>query len=1001
MSTEVDVKTINLKIAKKGGVYPILEQSIKENCKSNDLLEFFMVLNRLQTYYIESNEEILVDFPKKYDELFDIVKNNDSSVTREYFDSLCDKYITEVCANGFVNNVYIAHNKNQELNWAETSNDRKIKSNKTFMFGKIKGLIRDKFGREELSDKDATKQLCEDIFNLFILNNANIELDEKYNIIKDELIQIWNERNKEFIHIKDITLLFRQWGILPTYDNITHNCELKAIIAEPVRRFKSWLECNSEANKNYDTEREKCTKYMDVMDSDLTVEFSKMVTELGNPFGANDKNIYKYFNQKFLLFFKQVVQPKFVNGEPLDESNGSYSGEIKINSAGKVENYSIAVSVIDTIKKYPTIWSDRSWGESVISTVAKIDPQYGIDDITDDMQVSPFYLFYGYFTAYNYIQQHKRNAKYTPISKDSLPSLYLGNNYIPFKIDCENVDDDRFYITIKNMNNLKLNVLYRKPKLKFAKTKEKTKRNKCYFDNLKITNTNNNFKFEYNINGDPNRSVVAYLKEPVIRYNNRKDYFYLSATISKDVETDSELTSACWSKISNDTARRVNAEQYFNDNGVNIVGIDLGMNPIIAYSVLHYKNNEFIDLNITGKIADKDKHPNLNYKRMYEKRSEIKKLKTLIKMIPDYVNSDSNIFEGDNNVFKQLDKKSKGRFRSSEYMGYYDKLNVDGKFISELEIVKKVVNTKHYKNDTEKNNDIMRVYKGNKKNIIKKEIDTHRHQIHSIKDMNRRSDESNLCYVYDMVSYIDDFKKLVTSYNKIGEDYNNPIKPLSDPMLFSKSKLYEYRQNIRDNFLKDICYQMVKIAKQYNAVLVHEHFEQRKGGIDRVNNILMALFTPNDIIKKLKCVAKREGVLVFNTNKNHTSQYVYNKNTVGYRDSNNKHNLYYIEDETTRKLGVVDSDINASKNIAARPFNKPLYAIKVKNYDDGLFLSDYNNKYVLYKKDGDKYVAIGDTYRIDKKKIKQGSVTLYLHNGYYVDGEYKNNYIENIKKLVL
>jgi hypothetical protein len=787
--------------------------------------------------------------------------------------------------------------------------------------------------------KQADPLVTEDVFNLtcdgFVnqiasKSNMSNDLFKAFEVAYEELSEM-----KSYVagksEAKKLACKLKQWGVLPSFDN--HIGEIKSGLSNAFGRFKSWYECDKMTQENFQKHVDSKSAYLEEMGDVISDRFQEFANELGNVYNSKGLDNFDYFGGKFLLFYEQILKPSFEKGEVC------YSGSIEFSN-GKKQQYSIYGGIIDLLFKYKELWETKSWSKKVKRKIETVEQ-------------CTFSRFYNIFEDFKYLRKNKQRAGFREFSSTSSASICLSNSNI-IKYDITQVDGDRnnFYLTI---NGKQIQCRYRTKKIKYNKTTvEKTVENKCYLDNLEIEKQikndkpTGNYIFKFDVN--KKRSNIATVNEPKIFKNRKGIYISLCMNIDLDdgkYDENKNIAFYLKTKYFNTYTKEADTLPLLKNKTVRIMGVDTGIKPIYTYSILDYKNGKITDPNIHGKLEGK--YEFTNYFNM-------KSLKNVIRDLPKYFQTDDHKELFKSHLFNDL------TFTRDEL---FDEL---------------------------KNFNTLREYKSrkNKGCLIRREIKSYRHKIGRMKDTNFKSDVKDITNVFGIVKYIDSYKQVCSSWNYIGETVETKTQP---NFAFADSHLAKYRENLKDNMIKTLVFNIIDEAKKHDVdILAIEDFSSEYSTSTKRDNVLKALFAPSQIQSEIERCAKKEGIALMTVTRHYTSQVVFGKDIFGYRPKeNDKTKLKWIENG---EIKFVDADINAAKNIAAKLALKDVspYTLDIEG-DGKYFKSSKWDKSKVFKKVNDKFVNVSD----QKPKNTKTKMKIFLNGDNYITKEKKNELVEEIK----
>lgn len=134
-------------------------------------------------------------------------------------------------------------------------------------------------------------------------------------------------------------------------------------------------------------------------------------------------------------------------------------------------------------------------------------------------------------------------------------------------------------------------------------------------------------------------------------------------------------------------------------------------------------------------------------------------------------------------------------------------------------------------------------------------------------------------------------------------------------------KLRKTLFNSRQDTRRKLCRRIVDkaLASGCKVIAMERLIREEEGPFGRKDNRLWDLWSPRMLLQDLTDMARMDGIGVVQVSHAHTSQVVWETQTFGYRDAQNKHDLYYRKEDAVR---VVNSDLNAACNIAARALDR-------------------------------------------------------------------------------
>lgn len=589
--------------------------------------------------------------------------------------------------------------------------------------------------------------------------------------------------------------------------------------------------------------------------------------------------------------------------------------------------------------KYPALWMDSDIVPGFVRNGEPVD-----NCVLTDRQYISLAMNYFKFIAKKYvnISKFEDTGKY--------PCLLLGNrNYIKFKLTQEAGE-----ICIDMTDLLSEN---RKDRISI-----KVKPN-GYFNDFNIIDENKNgYTVTYNtarasLNTEIIETVYAgEIKEPRIRYDVYRSRFYVDFYIT-EVESSNDMLEYHSVDREKKLSTHKELSNFFRTSygGVgqakssslplekfNVIGVDLGFNPIAAiaaYSVEKHKDG--VDI---GK--EKIKYSLLSTHKA--KNVEKEDLQRIIKL-DRFICSTKSLIHYARRHLQALEDRKLGKKVFDINIGYAEMKCGDLlRDYTEFESVQQYL-------------DYIVTYLGD---IDPKEWKTRHNQktgkpIWPVVDLvqHAKSEFSKMKSAYssavDKRDYVrnrnfvctKDLEKirvvrsmidLLKSYTFLGlcDKEKNSIEG------FAKN-LYKYQDGLRKFFSKNIASIIVHHAlKNKASVIFVEDLDTKVSHcLSKDENITKSVWSVSTICEYLEKFAKKHMIVVSYVDPTMTSQIDSDTGIIGLRDDSRKEKLYVEVDNGT--VEVVDSDINAAKNVAIRGLlrhsNIPLFKCEQVSEDKYLF----------------------------------------------------------------
>jgi len=693
----------------------------------------------------------------------------------------------------------------------------------------------------------------------------------------------------------------RDWGVLPLIsvdDDIVTCGTLKGILSECQSRILSWNECNLSTKETYSEKKSEYQSILDdsmTKDADVTTAMIQFMDDVSNVYGSNNENQLKWFNNRFLTYVRNKIRPFLLTNSPIDNFEQSDT------------SYNCSIEIVRILSKYEILWKD----EVSVNRYKKT--------CDDGINIEKYrYLVH----AKSDFLRYKETASFKEIHAVKSPiSLCFGNNYQPFSLsdvgDRHNINFGyKFGKLGKQRKECSFNLNYRRKKVKYANTPVRSDENKCYLDNLEIEDAKNgSYKLSYMVNKKYKRE--SFIKEPKMKMYNGKLYMYFPMSNEFEEDRDSFALLTYFSRSSNSKSQIDEASNILQNRKIRVCGVDLGINPTFALSVLEYSDNKITDTNI-----------GMKHEGSYNNFSEIRKQINDVTDMISYLKSKYDNCEKD--YSSKIDDHIKSRL-NEEISNFCDLVS----------------------------------YKRNKNTIIRKEIKNVEKEINKIKNCRRHTLKKDLTENFGWVSALNEFISLKHSFNDMGESFDSKTNPSYS--YFEKWK--RYIDNIKDDSVKTVSREILNFCIENSVDFIAlEDLQTFAPSDDRTksHNKLTQLWCFGKLKKCLEDIASMYGIHVYSsTDPRNTSDTHFESKNFGYRDESNKHNLWVnVDGEYT----VVDSDINASKNIA--------------------------NRFLTHHKDLKQLPMIGDgtLFKIDSssKRNKSFAVKLNIHKNVYelIDGEF-------------
>ncbi|MHA1950869.1 MAG: hypothetical protein ACW99G_14305 [Candidatus Thorarchaeota archaeon] len=526
-----------------------------------------------------------------------------------------------------------------------------------------------------------------------------------------------------------------------------------------------------------------------------------------------------------------------------------------------------------------------------------------------------------------------------------------------------------------------------------------------YFKRLRDVNfdqEDNRINLDFEHRGE---TLSTYFKEIHFMLKKTKkgtDYYFNVPFAFEEEEIEEEVIKATYDKIASTNTTR-NKKLVSKKKDLVVLGIDLGINPIMAYSVMTVGHKEkgkmtieiegspdssFVDQGQVGGTVDDI----IN--------GRIVGLSARSRALCDYIQC-SKMFRDKRPMHV---KQKESMLRSVGTLGI----------------------THQATNHEKRKSLIASLVKGCKTEFkkLKTELGNYDHKKRTEKNWSIVPTE-----VFAMLALVDDVKSLMRSWNR----YNWSIKDARRYGNIHETELAKYvvyRNNLKKDFLNklgkaiiDLCADIKeKIGRKVDIIVIEKFdfvdyddtFKKKK------DNRLTSLFSPKDLCNKIEQITEEIGVKCVKVDHRYTSQLSVVDNSFGFRDlSDHKTKFYY---EYDGKLYRYNCDIMASMNLVKRFVTHNSHVPRVNavplgdgtflvtgdgQYQKAFFMRTIKKPYALLKPNGSTWVLEGITLK-DKKKLEKekkfkSKQKFYNHNNDVwvdLDGHYgiKNSFKAKVNK---
>lgn len=495
--------------------------------------------------------------------------------------------------------------------------------------------------------------------------------------------------------------------------------------------------------------------------------------------------------------------------------------------------------------------------------------------------------------------------------------------------------------------------------------------NNGYLNNLKIVEKSDKdscYKLSFNtaVKSKDTKTIqttyTGWIKEPRIRYNLEKDIVYLDLCIS-GVESDSDTFDKLLSndqkenkatilkdfanffKASYAKGRDGSQKGSLGINQFNAMGVDLGLNPLLALAVYEIKKDkkgediggEKVTYThiassdaLSSDIVKMDKQKNIDMARNAD--SFASGIKSMIDIARNHVNYLEDIkASGDgkevNIGFMKMNCENFIK-NNTDFSGVED-------YMSWIENNLYGVDKKDWKKKTS-NWVVPFLIKEAKKKVSK-----FRSEYHNYEDKYQYSTQTNhVCRLQiEKIKALKSLISMLNSFSTLGltDDERNEYGKGNRPC----GEYWDYINGLRNYLSKGIASIIVNNALRNNVNIIFiEDLDMKASSFDsREENQLKSLWSASQIMDYLNKFAAKHSIVVQKVNPFMTSQYSCETGEMGLRGSgSDKASFRY---EIDGEIEEMNSDINAARNIAVRGItrhsNMPQFKAKIVS----------NNKFIL------------------------------------------------------
>lgn len=731
----------------------------------------------------------------------------------------------------------------------------------------------------------------------------------------------------------------------------------RSIIAEVSRKLSSFQEINK-MREDEKAEVWKEAENSDKLDKDLV----KACLDFLQDMVENDE----YFETFSKSNFQSIVKFFRSNVEYLRKINEEHGDDFRFTSDADLSGYKIITGysykfINYLYSEYKVLWQEHDCIENTYKD--KKGKKVFNCVMTDNAYIKILKELFKYaFHPYVNISRFEDTGK--------LPCLLFGKNYIKYKL--ERIDNDHVFLFVNPMG---------------GKTKLSGKLiANGYLNNLKIVNSddsNQKYRISFNNSKESEHSEVLQttyfgsVKEPKLRYDVDREQFYLDLSISqidssRDVirnhpdvkklineknEEDSEfkflnqylgfkdkfVKNLCnYFNTSYAKGKMNQAKSTLELDDFNIMGVDLGINPLLSLAVYNVKKDP------NGIDNGQD---TLRYELVtthMAKQHDLESIKKIEK-VNRLVQSVRILISHTNKHLRAIENKKNGR-RTYEVDIPFAKLNYEhvlkesSEFNSVEEYLTYVKNNLQGVDPKQWKKKSFNWVVGKLINVVKKEFKKIRSAYGDSEDKAKYVREENFVSTKNMrkIELTRNLISLLNSYTFLGmtdeerEGFNKNHKPCSD--------LWDYLTGLRSFLSKNMASIIIHHALKNNVnVIFLEDLDHKANFMDnKEENRLKSVWGASDMIKYLESFASKHSIAICKVDPTLTSQIDAETNELGYRDEKNKSDLYVRRDS---EIVVIDSDINAAKNIAIRGLNRhsslPLF--RTVQINDSTYAMSFSN----------------------------------------------------------